>query len=95
MYQFMFCLFMLTSLFLIVFIMLQEGTSIDKSYDLNSSSIFNIFSNNGNTNQFILKITVFLSIMFFILNIVLSNLSIKHKTNMKHLNKDINHIVHI
>jgi len=75
--------------------MLQEGTSIDKSYDLNSSSIFNIFNNNCNTNQFIVKITVFLSIIFFILNIVLSNLSIKHKNNIMYLNKDTNHIVHI
>jgi len=85
---------MLTSIFLIIVIMLQEGTSIDKSYDLNSSSIFNIFSSNGNTNKFIVKITVFLSIVFFILNIVLSNLSVKHKNNMVNLNKDKNHIVH-
>jgi len=77
MQKFVFILFIIVSSLLIISILLQEGKGINKSLSSNSLSIFNVFGPNDGYSSFIIRVTVLLSITFFALNMLLSNINIE------------------
>ena len=74
MYEFLLIAYLIISLVLIGFIMIQQGKGADMGASFGAGASNTVFGSSGSGN-FLTRTTVIIAIVFFILSLVLGNLS--------------------
>ncbi|OZI14812.1 preprotein translocase subunit SecG [Sodalis-like symbiont of Philaenus spumarius] len=77
MYQDLLVIFLLVAVFLVALIMLQQGKGADMGASFSAGASGTLFGSSGSGN-FMTRITVVLATLFFVLSLVLGNLSSNH-----------------
>ncbi|RLR17602.1 preprotein translocase subunit SecG [Sodalis-like symbiont of Bactericera trigonica] len=77
MYQALLVMFMLVAVGLVALIMLQQSKGVDMGASFGAGSSSTLFGSSGSGN-FMTRMTAVLATMFFVLSLVLGNLSSNH-----------------